>query len=294
MINPGLTDKVAIVTGANNPHGIGAGVALALADQGVAILLHYYRGSWKGGNEAGATESNEPGEAFYNAQGRKPPDEVLAEIEAVGGRAVAVEGDLSDPAGIPHLFDIAEQHFGPVNILVNNAAYWEGDTFVPPAASVVNEMVEMWTSRPGTISPSSIDKVFAVNTRAVALLMAEFAYRHRQHNASWGRIVNISTAGAYCFPSEVTYGASKSALEAYSRSAAVELAQFGITVNTIAPGPVQTGWITPELAESILPTIPLNRIGTPADIADAVVFLASEQARWITAQHIFVGGGHGM
>jgi 3-oxoacyl-[acyl-carrier protein] reductase len=74
----------------------------------------------------------------------------------------------------------------------------------------------------------------------------------------------------------------------------MELGRFGITVNVISLGPVQTGWITPELEREILPTIRLGRIGRPRDVADAVLFLASEQARWITGQKIYVGGGHGM
>jgi 3-oxoacyl-[acyl-carrier protein] reductase len=135
-------------------------------------------------------------------------------------------------------------------------------------------------------------KLFTVNATAPALLIREFARRHVARGATWGRIINISTAGSVCFPGEVSYGASKYALESYTRSAAYELGQFGITVNVLTLGPVQTGWITSELEKAILPTIPLGRIGQPADVADVVVFLASEQARWITGQQIGVGGGH--
>jgi 3-oxoacyl-[acyl-carrier protein] reductase len=159
---------------------------------------------------------------------------------------------------------------------------------------VPNELVELWTKRPSTIDAGIFDRLFAVNTRAVALMMAEFTRRHVERGANWGRIVNISTAGAEVFPSEISYGASKLALEGYTRSAALELGQFGITVNVLSLGPVQTGWITPELEKEILPTIPLGRIGRPEDVADVIVFFASEQARWVTAQKIYVGGGHGM
>ncbi len=90
----------------------------------------------------------------------------------------------------------------------------------------------------------------------------------------------------------MSYGASKAALESYSRSAAMELGQFGITVNVVAPGPIQTGWIPAETEQPIVEDIPLGRMGRPDDVADVVVFLASEQARWVTGQRLFVGGGH--
>jgi 3-oxoacyl-[acyl-carrier protein] reductase len=122
--------------------------------------------------------------------------------------------------------------------------------------------------------------------------MAEFARRHVERRAEWGRIVNISTDGADTFPGEVSYGASKAALEAYSRSAAIEFAPNRITVNIVAPGPIQTGWIPDEQAPAIVATIPLGRLGEPKDVADVVLFLASEQARWVTGQRLFVGGGH--
>jgi 3-oxoacyl-[acyl-carrier protein] reductase len=90
----------------------------------------------------------------------------------------------------------------------------------------------------------------------------------------------------------VSYGASKFALESLTRSAAYELGHLGITVNALALGPVQTGWITRELELALLPRIPLGRLGTPEDVADVLVFLSSEQARWITGQRIFLAGDH--
>lgn len=104
----------------------------------------------------------------------------------------------------------------------------------------------------------------------------------------------MSTAGAQRFPSEVTYGATKFALESYTRSAATELGKFGVTVNVVSLGLVQTGWVLPELERAVLPTIPLGRIGSPEDVADVIVFLASHQSRWVTGQRIYVGAGHGM
>jgi 3-oxoacyl-[acyl-carrier protein] reductase len=157
-----------------------------------------------------------------------------------------------------------------------------------------NELVEIWSSRPNTISKDSFDKLFAVNTKAPVMMIKEYAFRYIKHQLDWGRIVNISTDGSYCFPSEITYGASKFALESYSRSAATELGKFGITVNTISLGAVQTGWINTELEKEILQSIPLKKIGSPEDAADVVLFLVSDQARWLTGQKIFVGGGHEM
>jgi len=294
MIDPGLTGKVVLITGANNPHGIGAAVARAFAAQGSRLFLHYFRQNDACVPGEEMKEAGTPGLSFYHSQLAKSADEVVAEIHKTGVSAHAWEGDLSDANTVPQLFEQAERWLGPVEILVNNAAYWEADTFVPPGAELSNKLVELWTDRPATITAAVIDRIFAVNTRAVALTMAEFARRHIVRGAEWGRIVNVSTAGAERFPSEVSYGASKFALESYTRSAASELGKFGITVNAVSPGPVQTGWITPELEQEILPTIPLGRVGTPADVADVVVFLCSGQARWLTGQRVYVGGGHGM
>lgn len=281
------------MTGANNPHGIGAGVARAFAAQGARLFLHYFRQTHSRAQGGGKDDAT-PGMSFYYSQQAKSPDEVLAAIRNMGAEAHAWEADLSDARLVPTLFDQAERLLGPVEVLVNNAAYWEGDTFIPPSAELENKLVELWTDRPGSITAAAFDRVFAVNTRAAALMMGEFARRHIARRARWGRIVNVSTAGAECFPSEITYGASKFALESYTRSAAAELGKFGINVNVVSLGPVQTGWITPELEREILPTIPLGRIGSPEDVADVIVFLASDQGRWVTGQRIYVGGGHGM
>jgi 3-oxoacyl-[acyl-carrier protein] reductase len=293
MIDPGLQGRVVLVTGANNPHGIGAAIARAFAAQGAGLFLHYYRPP-DGAAQSGDAGEHEPGEGFYAAQQTSDIAPLVAELQAHGVRASGMEVDLADPQAIPALFAAAEEALGPVEVLVNNAAYWEADTFVPARAPLASDHVEKWTARPQALKLAALDRMFAVNTRAVAQSMAEFARRHVARGATWGRIINISTAGAYSFPSEVSYGASKLALEGYTRSAAAELGQFGITVNAVAPGPVQTGWITPELEAAILPSIPLGRVGTPADIADVVVFLASEQARWVSGQRLFAGGGHGM
>ena len=283
-----------LVTGTNNPHGIGAGVARAFASQGAKVFLHYFRQNPRRNADTQENVASSPGESFYYSQQIKSIDEVLERIHKSGAQAAALEADLADPSVVKTLFDRAEETLGPVEVLVNNAAYWEGDAFLPSGTELPNKLVELWTDRPQTLTAAAFDRIFAVNTRAPVLMMAEFSRRHIKRGSTSGRIINVSTAGAECFPSEVTYGASKFALESYTRSAATELGKFGVTVNAVSLGPVQTGWITAELEHAILPTIPIGRIGTPDDVADVIVFLASDQARWLTGQRIYVGGGHGM
>ena len=124
--------------------------------------------------------------------------------------------------------------------------------------------------------------------------MRRFACRIIEKQKRWGRIINISADCAWGAPMEVSYRASKYALECYSRSAAAELGPHGITVNIVTPGPVQSGYIPSEAERGLIKDIPLGRIGRPEDIANAVVFFASEQAAWITGQLLFVHGGHRM
>ena len=283
MINPGLQGKVALVTGANNRQGMGAAAAGALAAQGCSVLIHFLR--LPESATLGTTDA-------YRTNRMQSADEVVAAIRAAGGRAEAWECDLADPATIPALFDQAEQRLGPVEILVNNAAHWEADTFVP--VGLENRRPDNWPPRSPNLTADSLDRHFAVNARAVALMMSEFARRHAGRGARWGRIINVSTDASQCFPTEVGYGASKAALESLSRTAAVELGPYGITVNIVSPGPIQTAWITPEMDKGIAQSTPLGRVGLPDDVADVVVFLASEQARWLTGQLLYVGGGHRM
>lgn len=196
---------------------------------------------------------------------------------------------------IPELFDRAERAFGTVEILVNNAAAYAADTFLPEGSLEAREAA-LWEEGPlrAPVAAETCDEHFAVNTRAAVLLIGEFARRHALGRREWGRVINVSADCSRGSPGEVSYRASKYALESYTRSAAAELGPFGITVNAVSPGPVQTGYISPELERELVADIPLRRVGRPEDIADAIMFLASDQGDWVTGQVLVVHGGHRM
>ncbi len=294
MVDTGLKGKVALITGAN--HGIGAATAVAFAREGADVFLTYMRLSPEKHGAIGpqaVDTADEPGPCRYYRILGQDAQAVLSTIRGLGARYQAREADLSDPDNIPRLMDEAEEAFGKVDVLVNNAAHDRPDSFLPPAELPTNGVMGGdYSVR--TLSAASHDEHFAVNCRAAALLTAEFARRHIARKASWGRIVNISTDGASGHGWSVSYGASKYAGESYARAAAHELGPYGITANVVSPGAVQTGWLTKDAADAIARTYPLRRIGTPDDIASAVVFLASRQADWITGQVLFVGGGSRM
>ena len=293
MIQTGLKNKVAIVTGAN--HGIGAATALALAKEGAKVFITYLRQNPElyGETKDSAQKATTPGRAYYCKKISQSAEGVVDEIKKSGGVCFAWETDLSISENIPKLFDKAEEHFGNVHIVVNNAAYDNPDTFIPDKELQKNPLfIEEYKMQ--ALTAASHDDHFAVNSRAVALFISEFAKRHIDRKSSWGRIINITTDGARCHASNVSYAASKYAIESYSRSAAVELGPYGITVNIISPGAVQTGWMPPELEKQLSESYPLRRVGKPDDIADAIVFFASEQANWITGQVLYVGGGNRM
>jgi 3-oxoacyl-[acyl-carrier protein] reductase len=295
MIDPALRNRVALVTGGNNPHGIGAATAKAFALQGAAVFIHYFRMPTPEFAKAAEPRAEVgPGVGFYYSMQHRSAQEIVESIRAAGGRAEAWEADLADPSVVPQLFDRAEQAFGPVEVLVNNAAVDEFDTFLPAKSWTQGDHSDVTGLPINTLTAASHDHSFAVNSRAVVLLAAEFARRHIALGRYWGRIINVSTDGASGYPSAVSYWASKHAMESFSRAAAAELGPFGITVNVVSPGPIQTGWISPELEAKIAPNMPLRRVGQPEDIADAIVFFASEQARWITGQLLYVGGGNRM
>ncbi len=277
MLDPGLASKTALITGANNPFGIGAATARAFASQGANVFLTYLREAPEiyGVSQEQASRATTPSEAFGRHQNTLGPGQVLREIRDLGGRVEALELDLAQTDRIPGLFDAVEQAFGKVDILVNNAAHC------------------MYPDNVLDTTAERIERHFAVNTRAVVLLMQEFARRHIRAGRSWGRIINIST-DSYVHLGNTAYGASKHAMESYTRAAAHELGPYGVTVNIVSPGPVQTGYYDQDLVREQERRIPLGRIGAPEDIANAILFFASNQASWITGQRLYVGGGHNM
>ncbi|MDQ2743097.1 MAG: SDR family oxidoreductase [Chloroflexota bacterium] len=269
MIDPGIEGRVAIVTGGN--HGIGAATVRALAAQGVKVFITYLR-LVEEAEDAVVPDT-------YSRNRAQAADAIVAEIREKDGQAEAWEGDLGDPAAIPQLFDRTESQLGPVDILIHNAAAWMADTFL-------SESTDRLGRRLNPLSAASHDLHFAVNSRATALLIAEFAHRFRERGAAWGRIITVTTGGSGGFPEEVSYGASKNALESYTMAAAWELGQFGITANVVCPPATDTGWIPEASREEIAQGSPLRRICTPNQVADVILFLVSQQAAAVTADKI--------
>jgi 3-oxoacyl-[acyl-carrier protein] reductase len=260
-----LHGHVAIVTGAN--HGIGAATVQALAAGGASVLLTFLR----------LEDDGDAATPVASAKDRATQaDDVVSRITAGGGRAAALQADLADEASYGLLFDAAEERFGPVDILVNNASGWRADSFTPGPRDRLGRSLE-------GVSTASFDQVFAVDARAPALLIAEFARRHIARGATWGRIVGLTSGGPLGFPEEVSYGAAKAAQENFTMSAAFELAGHGVTANMVHPPVTDTGWITPDVERLVAESEELFHIASPEEVANVIAFLVSDRAALITA-----------
>ncbi|WP_433197170.1 SDR family NAD(P)-dependent oxidoreductase [Nocardia sp. CA-107356] len=246
-----LTGKTALVTGASR--GIGRAIATRLAADGALVAVHY------GTNKNAAAQT-------------------VAEIEAAGGRAFPVRAALGTPDGIDTLFTelaagLPEPH---LDILVNNAG-----------GGGIGGSLEQ-------VSPADVENLFAVNVAATLFITQRAVPMLRDG----GRIVNISScAPRVAAPSQVAYAMSKGAVDVLTKTVAVELGPRGITVNSVAPGATETEGTAalldanPQMRAAISAMTALGRVGQPADVADVVAFLASDDARWITANVIDVSGG---
>jgi len=245
-----LKGKVAIVTGASK--GIGAGIAKALGAAGAAVAVNY-------------------------ASSKEGADRVVAEITGHGGKAIAVQGDVSKAADVRRLFDETKKAFGSLDVLVNNAGVFE---FQPLEAVTENEFHREF------------------NTNVLGPIMAtQEALKH--FGPGGGSVINISSvASLNSVPNSVVYAATKSAVDWITRVLAKELGPRKIRVNTIAPGGVETegahriGIMGSDLEKQIVAETPLGRFGQPEDIARVAVFLASEDAGWVTGERITAAGGY--
>lgn len=208
---------------------------------------------------------------------KEQADGIVGQITERGGEAASFQADVSDQGQVNSLLDFVTSHFGGVDILINNAGIHQHLTIDRLA-------FEDW------------NRVITVNLDS-AFLLTKGVLPHMKKEG-WGRIVNISSLSGFAGTSvESHYAASKAGLVGFTKAAALEVASFGITVNAIAPGSVETDMLeitTDEERKRRIGPIPVGRLGQPADIAHAVLFLVSPKASFITGQTIHVNGGQGL
>ncbi|MER8394356.1 SDR family oxidoreductase [Mesorhizobium sp. M0045] len=237
-----LEGKTALVTGSSR--GIGRAIAEGLATKGAAVVVNYV------GNEKAARE-------------------VVAAIEGNGGKAVAIQADVSSIPDIRRLFDETERQMGPIDIVVANVG-----------VAVIKPLVEA--------TEADFDHVFGTNAKGTFFTLQEAARRVRDG----GRIIAVSTGGTKMFFTQTAlYFGSKGAVEQFVRVLSRELGPRAVTVNALSPGFTDTD-LLPERDRAVAAGMsPFGRIGAPRDVADVAVFLASDEARWLTGENIQAGGG---
>lgn len=244
-----LKGKVAVVTGASK--GIGAGIAKSLAAAGAAVVVNY-------------------------AASREDAEKVVADIAASGGKAVAVQGDVSKRADVLRLFAETKSAFGRLDVLVNNAGIYKFD-----ALQAVTE--------------EEYRRQFDINVLGTLLATQEAA---KLFGAEGGSVINMgSVASEKGLPGSAVYSATKGAIDTITQVLANELAPRKIRVNVIAPGGVETegthtiGIIGSEMEAQMIAQTPLGRLGQPEDIAGVALFLASDQSAWMTGERLVASGG---
>jgi NAD(P)-dependent dehydrogenase (short-subunit alcohol dehydrogenase family) len=242
-----------IVTGASR--GIGAAIATLAGQRGFAVAVNFSTGK----QEAAA---------------------VVGKIVAAGGRAIPIDGDISREEEVVRLFQTAERELGPIRALVNNAAITGG------------------FARVDSVTAGTLAKVMAVNVSGAFLCAREAVRRmSTRHGGSGGAIVNISSRAAKTGSAGewVHYAASKGAIDSFTIGLAREVATEGIRVNAVAPGLIKTGLHeangAPDRLQRLAPSIPMQRPGTPREVAEAVLWLLSPAASYTTAAILEVGGG---
>lgn len=244
---------VALVTGVGRRAGIGAAIVERLAADGWDVGFTY----WRAYDERMPWGSDEAAH-----------DAIVGRLADAGARGHAVEADLADVAAPATVLDRITTELGPVRALV--MAHCESVD-----SGVLDTTVD------------SFDRHFAVNARAIWLLIREFALRYREPYGS-GRIIALTSDHTV---GNLPYGASKGALDRITIAAAKELAHLGVTANVVNPGPVDTGWMSPELAARLTEATPLGRLGRPVDCANLVAFLCSPEGGWINGQLLHSNGG---
>jgi len=244
-----LKGKVAVVTGASK--GIGAGIAKALGAAGASVVVNY------ASDKAGA-------------------EKAVADIKAKGGKAVAVQGDVSKLADVKHLVDETRKAFGKLDVLVNNAGVYK---FVPLE----------------DITEDEFHREFNINVLGTILATKE-AVKHFGPNG--GSVINISSIASAGEPTAAIYSGTKGAVDAITRGLAAELGPRKIRVNAIAPGGIETegthsaGIMGSDFEKAMVAGTPLGRIGQPDDIARVAVFLASDDSAWLTGERLTASGGY--